>query len=162
MGILTLCATATIGFCGYSSLALAQAANVQAEDTFREVFVTAGYSSAFGALAGLAMLPLWPGKPMDNMRFVTWGASVGFLGGSLYAFYSMNNRNSQRFYMTPSEPADDYGYGPSSTDPSLGMLKEPLPEGALVVGNGQRLGLRIPAFAIGTDTYEMRVLSMNF
>ena len=59
---------------------------VTTEEKFHDLFVTAGYGTAFGAAFGAALLS-FQAKPQDNLRFVAVGASVGFIGGSLLGTY---------------------------------------------------------------------------
>lgn len=56
------------------------------EDRFQDLFVTAGYCTAFGAAIGTALLA-WTGDPSANLKYVAVGASAGFLGGSLLGTY---------------------------------------------------------------------------
>jgi hypothetical protein len=57
-----------------------------AEEKFHDVFVTAGYSTAFGAALGAAMLA-FKENPSQNLRFITLGASIGFITGSALGSY---------------------------------------------------------------------------
>lgn len=64
----------------------AQAQNV--EERFQDLFVTAGYTTAFGAALGTAALFLNPNiDPAANLRFIAMGASLGFIGGSILGGY---------------------------------------------------------------------------
>lgn len=56
------------------------------EDRFQDLFVTAGYCTAFGAALGTAMLA-WTAEPAENLRYVAVGASMGFIGGSVLGTY---------------------------------------------------------------------------
>lgn len=64
----------------------ARAQMVSTEERFQDLFVSAGYGTAFGAAFGAALLSFQP-KPDQNLRFVAIGASVGFIGGSLLGSY---------------------------------------------------------------------------
>ncbi len=64
----------------------ARAQIVSTEERFQDLFVTAGYGTAFGAAFGAALLS-FTAKPQDNLRFIALGASVGFIGGSLLGSY---------------------------------------------------------------------------
>jgi hypothetical protein len=59
---------------------------VSTEERFQDLFVTAGYGTAFGAAFGAALLS-FQAKPDQNLRFVAIGASVGFISGSLIGSY---------------------------------------------------------------------------
>ena len=63
-----------------------QAQMITTEERFQDLFVTAGYGTAFGAAFGAALLS-FQAKPQDNLRFIAIGASVGFIGGSLLGTY---------------------------------------------------------------------------
>jgi hypothetical protein len=56
------------------------------EERFQDLFVTAGYCTAFGAALGTAMLA-WTSEPAENLRYVAVGASMGFIGGSVLGTY---------------------------------------------------------------------------
>jgi hypothetical protein len=68
---------------------LVQAPVTQAQTTeerFHDLFVTAGYATAFGAALGTAILGLTE-NPADNLQYIAVGASLGFIGGSLLGSY---------------------------------------------------------------------------
>lgn len=56
------------------------------EERFQDLFVTAGYATAFGAALGAAMLSFVP-DPASELRYVAIGASLGFIGGSVMGTY---------------------------------------------------------------------------
>lgn len=63
--------------------------SAQAENTeqkFQDLFITAGYATAFGAALGAAALS-FNGNPERHLRYVAVGASLGFIGGSLLGSY---------------------------------------------------------------------------
>jgi hypothetical protein len=66
----------------------AQQAQAQAstEERFQDLFITAGYCTAFGAALGTAFLA-FTGDPSAHLRYVAMGASLGFLGGSIMGSY---------------------------------------------------------------------------
>jgi hypothetical protein len=69
------------------SLSFAGSASAQStEDRFNDLFVTAGYCTAFGAAIGTAFLGLTD-DPSENLKYVATGASLGFLGGSVLGSY---------------------------------------------------------------------------
>lgn len=68
-------------FC-FSSPSLAQTS----EEKFHDLFVTAGYCTAFGAALGTAVLGLTD-SPAENLQYVAVGASLGFIGGSVMGSY---------------------------------------------------------------------------
>lgn len=65
---------------------LASAAEPPLEEKFQDLFVTAGYCTAFGAALGTAFLA-WTDDPAANLKYVAMGASLGFLGGSVLGTY---------------------------------------------------------------------------
>ena len=71
--------------CGWSP-PKAQAQMTNTEEKFQDLFVTAGYGTAFGAAFGAALLS-FQAKPEQNLRFIAVGASIGFIGGSLLGSY---------------------------------------------------------------------------
>lgn len=56
------------------------------EQKFHDLFVTAGYSTAFGAALGAAALGLSE-NPADKLSYIATGASLGFIGGSIFGTY---------------------------------------------------------------------------
>ena len=78
------------------------------EERFQDLFVTAGYATAFGAALGAAMLSFVP-DPASELRYVAIGASLGFIGGSVMGTYvifspmlSMDNKMDDKMDGTPS------------------------------------------------------------
>ena len=70
-----------------ASLGLPQTAAAQStEEKFQDLFVTAGYCTAFGAAVGAATLAFLE-TPTENLRNVAMGASLGFIGGSVLGSY---------------------------------------------------------------------------
>jgi hypothetical protein len=57
-------------------------ADTELEGRFQDVFVTAGYSAAAGAAIGAALLT-FQDEPTRHLKFVSVGASLGFLSGTL-------------------------------------------------------------------------------
>ena len=55
-------------------------ADTELEGRFQDVFVTAGYSAAAGAAIGAALLT-FQDEPTRHLKFISMGASLGFLGG---------------------------------------------------------------------------------
>lgn len=60
--------------------------SISVEERFQDVFLTAGYCTAFGAALGTAMLA-WTEEPTENLKFVAIGASLGFISGSILGTY---------------------------------------------------------------------------
>lgn len=56
------------------------------EEIFQEVFITAGYATAFGAALGAASLSLYE-QPQRHLQSIAIGASLGFIGGSILGSY---------------------------------------------------------------------------
>ena len=63
-----------------------QAAAQATDERFQDLFVTAGYSTAFGAALGAAFLA-FTDEPASQLRYVAMGASLGFIGGSILGTY---------------------------------------------------------------------------
>lgn len=56
------------------------------QERFQDLFITAGYGTAFGAAMGAALLS-FQDQPDQSLRYVAVGASLGFIGGSLLGSY---------------------------------------------------------------------------
>jgi len=66
---------------------IGQVANAQAsEERFQDIFITAGYATAFGAALGAASLSFFE-DPQEHLQYVAIGASLGFIGGSILGSY---------------------------------------------------------------------------
>ncbi len=105
--IVSFTALAVLAWSTASSPARAQM--VSTEERFQDLFVTAGYGTAFGAAFGAALLS-FQAKPDQNLRFVAIGASVGFIGGSLlgsYLIFTPVFTEAQNSQPTPSLWAEE-------------------------------------------------------
>ena len=147
--LVTLCSgLLASGLSALPSAAWAQN-DLQTEDGFREVFVTAGYSAAFGAAIGAALLPFFPNPSLSSLRYVAGGASLGFIAGSGFAIYNLSNTTANAY--PAEEPQDDFG-AQEDVDEVSAMPRvrplQPLPVGSLLVGRDDRLGLSIPTFSL--------------
>lgn len=80
--LLSLLILATAQF-GFPQAALC---DVETEQKFETVFTSAGYSAALGAGIGLALLAFSP-DPKEKFHYITSGASIGFLSGTLLGGY---------------------------------------------------------------------------
>jgi hypothetical protein len=69
---------------GTASPAIAETLTTQ--QSFQNVFQTAGYATALGAGLGAASLA-FVDKPQNKLHHVTIGASIGFIAGSFYGSY---------------------------------------------------------------------------
>jgi hypothetical protein len=79
-------------------------ADIETEEKFETVFVTAGYSTALGAGIGLALIAFTP-DPGDRMqRYIATGAATGFLAGSALGGYLVLRPDSDS--MRPTEKLD--------------------------------------------------------
>src|SRR5262245_32376943 len=87
-----------------SGMALAQHAPApqasQVDQTFRDVFMTAGYAAAFGAALGAATLP-FQNEPLKNLNYVAGGASIGFVAGTMFGVYNVIQQNQQATMVYP-------------------------------------------------------------
>lgn len=83
------------------------------EEQFQDLFVTAGYSTAFGAALGLALLS-FSSDPSSELSTIAVGASLGFIGGSLLGTYMI------------LAPSFVFHPGPSQ---SLALVPDPQPDG---------------------------------
>lgn len=127
---------------------------VQSENPFREVFVTAGYSAAFGAATGAAILA-FVGEPQKNYRLVVGGAAAGFVAGSAYAFYRISASNQRPSY---SGQDDTYPVLP----PSPPAAQDDVPSGALLLGHGKYFALSIPQISMVNDGYSLALAKLRF
>ena len=97
------------------------------EERFQELFVTAGYATAFGAALGAASLSFYP-QPDQNLRMIAVGASLGFIGGSLLGTYMALTpvmvEHSKAFGETEIASTSTFRVMPAFSNQSLGMLAE--------------------------------------
>lgn len=155
--IATLCANQT---------SLAQQRVAVKSDDMREVFVTAGYSAAFGAATGVALLPFISGTVSQNMRIVAGGASIGFLLGSALSFYNIS-ANIHAANTRPTGPEystdEDTRYSSNEHEPlGFAPTKCTAPTNALVVGCGNRLSLSWPDVQIAPNSVSVSMLNVRF
>ncbi len=75
-----------IGCAAFQVKSTCQAQSIAAEERFQDLFVTAGYGTAFGAAMGTALLS-FQSDPNKNLRYIAIGASLGFIGGSILGSY---------------------------------------------------------------------------
>ena len=97
------------------------------EERFQELFVTAGYATAFGAALGAASLSFYP-QPDQNLRMIAVGASLGFIGGSLLGTYMALTpvmvEQPKVFGKTEIANTSIFRVTPAFSNKSLGMLAE--------------------------------------
>lgn len=103
-----------------------------AEERFQDLFITAGYATAFGAALGAASLAFYE-QPEIHLQHIAVGASLGFIGGSVLGGYLI---------FSPI-----IGDNNESTTPSL-------VDSGLLNGNDFRVGIR-PVF----DPKNQKLLS---
>jgi hypothetical protein len=135
--------------------------SLRTEATFRTVFVNAGYSAAFGAAAGAAMLPFFPEPALSNLRYVAAGASIGFVVGSAVAFYRLS-QGSALYSISPTHSGEFeshdqdtdsqgemYSQGDRAYESSFNDENNAQDwAGALIVGRGKSFGIGVPNIAI--------------
>lgn len=143
-------------------------------DDMRDVLMTAGYASVFGAATGMALLPFLSGSVSSNLRVVAGGASVGFIAGSAFGFYNMTTqtRAYSDNYDYNSRSSDTYSYDrdsyhnqdgePLSSLPTKECQKHEIPVNALVVGCGQRLSFNWPRPTVIPQGFSLPVLNIRF
>lgn len=92
------------------------------EDRFHDLFVTAGYSAAFGAAMGAAVLAFVP-DPGEKLSYISVGASLGFIGGSILGSYVIFQP-----MLTMGTPGGDQNLNPTDSKPvrqPLALLSKP-------------------------------------
>ncbi len=146
------------------------------DEDMHDIFLAGGYGALFGALMGTAILPFLSSSPLDNLRIVAGGASIGFMMGSAYGIYAVSHNKKNSYFNYAPEPEDNYYYSMPPTVPNQGnnTIKSnsdkqtahtlrPLPKaGALVVGEGDRIAFAIPAFWIGQNQFGIMLASLKF
>ena len=93
-------------FLSIFSSTLSYSQSVTTEQRFQDLFVTAGYGTAFGAAMGAAVLSFQK-QPEENLRYVAIGASIGFITGSLFGSYVVFSpvfQHKQALLETPRTP----------------------------------------------------------
>lgn len=124
----------------FSATAKAQPAGSQpsTEEQFQDLFVTAGYATAFGAALGAAALT-FSGNPERHLRYVAVGASLGFLSGSAFGSYLI---------FAPS-------FASSDKEPHESLIAEGVPHGKLVL----RPEIDLRSLALKSVTGSMTLLT---
>ena len=164
-----------VGISFFHFTAQAQQQAYSGEDNMRDVFVSGGYGALFGATMGTAILPFLSGSPMNNIRVVAGGASIGFMMGSAYGLYSVSKSQNNSYFNYVPENDDNYFYSMPPTIPGQGYVapkkqqeeniakKRELPKtGALIVGEGTNIGFAFPVFWIGQNQFGFVLASLRF
>jgi hypothetical protein len=66
------------------------------DDALVGVLVDGFYGGLIGALVGTAVMAL-TSHPNDHLSYITSGAGIGAIGGTLYGLYGLSNRSSRAF-----------------------------------------------------------------
>ena len=70
----------------YPTQIFSQSTNFSTEQRFQDLFITAGYATAYGAAMGAAFLGL-TNNPASKTKYIAIGASLGFISGSILGTY---------------------------------------------------------------------------
>lgn len=138
-----------------------QTTSVSTANQFNEVFITAGYSAAFGAATAAALLVFFP-NPEQNLKFVLGGGAAGFVAGGLYGFYRMNHQYGDTQNDYPG--SDDFGPLPPSQPlrSSLSLAPARAPRGALFNASTQAYGFDVPQFALAPNTVAIHLVQIRY
>ena len=88
------------------------------EEQFHDLFITAGYSTAFGAALGAAFIGL-TSEPGDNLHYVAVGASLGFIAGSMLGTYILVSPSLVEQNRNPS--STQLAWKTDTRGPTLGL-----------------------------------------
>lgn len=98
------------------------------ENDMQTVFVSGGYGALFGAAMGAAVLPFINNSPLQNLRIVAGGASLGFMVGSVFGFYNVAKSNRGSYFNYNPEPDENnFYYSMPPTYPNEGQMKDSAP-----------------------------------
>ncbi|MES2613794.1 MAG: hypothetical protein V4591_00070 [Bdellovibrionota bacterium] len=160
--------------------AYAQQAAYVGDDDVSNVFISGGYGALFGAATGAAMLPFINGSASQNIRIVAGGASIGFMVGSVYGFYSLakSNKNSYFNYNINQDDDNSYYYSMPATLPTQGNNKKNHRQkqniqnineermtpivGALFMGDKNKVDMAIPYFWIQDKQVNVMLAYLTF
>ncbi len=150
------------------------------DDEMSGIFLTGGYGALFGGAMGAALLPFINAPTGQNIRMVAGGASLGFMIGTLYGFYSLADarKNSYFNYGNSSDDEDEniyYAMPPTIMNEGKNNLKinkkpnyihksisnEKL-VGALLMGDGKNINLGIPCFWVGRKEISVMLAAVTF
>ncbi|KAB8028566.1 hypothetical protein [Fluviispira multicolorata] len=163
-------------FTCFTSLSCQAQEMYTSEDDMRDIFVAGGYGALFGAMMGTAILPFLSNSPLDNLRIVAGGASIGFMMGSAYGIYGVSHSKKNSYFNYAPENEENYFYSMPPTIPGQGYnpakrqenkqtakASHTLPKaGALIVGEGSNIAFAVPAFWIGKNQFGIMVASLKF
>lgn len=85
------------------------------DERFQDLFMTAGYTTALGAALGAAALT-FKTRPENHLRYISIGASLGFIGGTALGSYMI---------FAPMAQVDG--------ERATGLALTPLPTGKIVI-----------------------------
>ncbi len=160
--------------CFLSQYTYAQQAYVS-DDEVSSIFVSGGYGALFGAAMGAALLPFMNSSPTQNLRIVAGGASIGFMVGSAYGFYSLANASKNSYFnynnqdddtnfyysMPPSMPTHGNNLKNNKVKPGLDVNKTPV-VGALFMGDGKNIDLAVPYFWVADNKVSIMLAYLTF
>jgi hypothetical protein len=155
------------------------------DDDVSAIFVSGGYGALFGAAMGAAFIPFMDNSPMQNLRFVAGGASIGFMLGSAYGFYNLANANRNSYFNYNANPDDDGNsyYSMPPTMPTQGKNNVQTPSnlrlvaargdaaapakkapvvGALFMGDGQNINMAVPYFWVSDKKVSVLLAYLTF
>jgi membrane associated rhomboid family serine protease len=125
--MIKIIATIAAAFC-LSMISPSQAAlaDSEIESNFKDMFVTAGYSAAAGAAVGAALLA-FQNEPMRHLKFLSVGASLGFLGGmSVGSWMVIAPIFAENNQVSPTQLAEHSGHNRLIVRPWVDLTKKSL------------------------------------
>ena len=143
---------------------------IQTESQFRELFITAAYSTLLGAAFGASLLPFSRSSTENNMRTITSGASVGFMLGSTYGLFLVI-RNGLGIKPQPAptrlddpyyEPPIEGTYGHRKNDSVVSSDPSQIPSTALFSNAAGKINVSFPDLALSKDGISISLIHANF
>ncbi len=141
------------------------------EDDAHNIFISGGYGAAFGGAVGLSLLPFTHKTIGGDFQIIAGGASIGFIVGSLYGFYSTYQKKSQNVFNYPQDGSSDKEEKDENTlfsetpmEQIEGKNNEEVYYGALVNYSGKKSKLKIgfPNFAISDHLFAFNIAEIHF
>lgn len=162
--------------CSIPFHAYSQQSSYVADEDVSSIFYSGGYGALFGGAMGVATLPFMNGSPMQNLRIVAGGASIGFMLGSAYGFYALANANKNSYFNYNINEDEDAGtyYSMPPTYPTQGkvlkkkdqnvaLIKAKTPSvGALFMGDGKNIDMAFPYFWIQDRQISFLLADITF
>ena len=102
-------------------------------------------------------------SPVRNVRVIAGGASIGFVLGSLFGFYTVGNNYRSSYYEYDDNSQDYFGKNEKhDRDLKQNPTEKGIVVGSLLNKSENRFSVGIPVFWWDNKTVALNLLNYNF